>query len=64
MSTCVSRHTFLFCVCLLYSGLFVILLTCLISKEREKKVWDWKGGDVGRIWEEVKEEKPRSEYTV
>lgn len=34
-----------------YSGLYVLLLTCLISKEREReKVWDWKGGDVGRIW--------------
>lgn len=28
---------FLFCVCLFYSGLFVILLTCLIPKEREKE---------------------------
>lgn len=56
MSTCVSvSHVFVFSfLCLFYSGLFVILLTCLISKEREKE-------GVGL---EGKKEKPRSEYTV
>lgn len=30
----------------------------LKRKRKRKKAWNWKGGDVGRIWEEKNEGKP------
>lgn len=47
-----------------YSGLYVLLLTCLISKEREREGVGLEGWRCGEDLGEVKEEKPRSEYTV
>lgn len=47
-----------------YSGLFVLLLTCLISTEREKEGVGLEGWSCGEDLGEVEEEKPRSEYTV
>lgn len=43
--------------CLLFIGLFVL-------KKERKKVWGWIGGEIERISEETREEKPRSEYSV
>jgi hypothetical protein len=69
---CFFFVSFLLSVCLLclsYSGLFVFILSYfldarLYSNEKEKeRVWPWIG-EVQRIWEELREGKPSSEYTI
>lgn len=36
----------------------------MFSKERGKKAWSWTNREVGTIWEEMGEGKPRSEYII
>lgn len=53
-----------FFVCLFC--LILICFSCLLVFYREKKesVWIWMGGRLGKIWEELREGKPWSEYNV
>lgn len=54
-------HFFSLCVylfALFYFDLSFLNLACWFSKERErKKAWSWMGGEVGRIWEEMRKGK-------
>lgn len=42
------------------------ILRDILREERrgERRVWSWKGREVGRIWEEMREKKPGLKYVV
>jgi len=70
-SECVCfSHALCFFLLLLFVHFVLFLFVCLLNlpicllKEERKKARSWKGGEVGRIWEGMKEKKLRSEYIV